>query len=116
MKETPMKRIECKCEQCHTPCIGTPQDILRMIEAGYADRLLPFIWTEGIMLGFTSIPVFMVQPITRDGWCSFLKNGLCELKEKGLKPSKYLAWNIAKEWMSMDNSKLIIKIVNKLKQ
>lgn len=39
IRKTGRKPIQCKCklckQQCHTPCLGTPQDVLRLIEAGY---------------------------------------------------------------------------------
>ena len=45
MRKTGRRPIECKCQkckqQCKTPCLGTPEDILRLIKAGYKDRLAP---------------------------------------------------------------------------
>lgn len=64
IKETQLKRIirktgrkpcECKCSlckmQCHTPCIGTPQDIENLIDAGYTDKLAPTLWGAGMIMG-----------------------------------------------------------------
>lgn len=117
------KPIQCNCEkckmQCRTPCLGTPQDIMRLIEAGYEDRLAPADWYVGIMFGVTDKPVRMVQPRQENnGWCTFYHDGLCELHDKGLKPTegklsshliridnfnpkKSLAWLVAKEWLAM---------------
>lgn len=114
----------CDCEkcrnQCRTPCLGTPDDIVRLIEAGYGDRLSVTSWMAGILIGVCSGPVLMIQP-TREvnGWCTFRRpDGLCELHDKGLKPTegrlshhsigqdtispeRNLAWLVAKEWLPM---------------
>lgn len=145
MKESPMHRIirktgrkptECKCklckQQCHkATCLGTPQDILRIIEAGYADHLCLTEWAAGMLMGCTNHVIMMVQ-IKDDGeWCSFFHDGLCELHDKGLKPTegklshhsiridnwtpkKSISWNVAKEWENEDNLPIIEQIVKEL--
>ena len=43
MQKSGRKPTVCRCEkcksQCHTPCLGTPEDIQKLMDAGYADRL-----------------------------------------------------------------------------
>lgn len=118
------KPTACACErcksQCHTPCLGTPEDINRLIDAGYADRLEPTYWAAGMIMGVTDRPIKMVQPrLEKNGWCTFRRpDGLCELHDKGLKPTegrlshhslradnfnpkKSLSWLVAKEWISI---------------
>lgn len=118
------KPTECKCEkcksQCRTLCLGTPEDIMKLIEAGYEDRLAPTSWHVGMLLGVHDRPIEMVQARIEDnGWCTFYHDGLCELHDKGLKPTegrlshhsinldnfvprKSLAWLVAKEWIKLE--------------
>ena len=92
IRKTGRKPCECKCSlcrmQCHTPCLGTPQDIERLIDAGYADRLAPTLWGAGIIMGVIDIPIPMIQAVAGDEYCIFYHNGLCELHDKGLKPTE----------------------------
>lgn len=86
IRKTGRKPCECKCSlcrmQCHTPCLGTPQDIERLIDAGYADRLAPTLWGAGIIMGVIDIPIPMIQAVAGDEYCIFYHNGLCELHDK----------------------------------
>lgn len=125
MQKSGRKPTVCNCErckaQCHTPCLGTPEDINKLIEAGYQDRLEPTLWAVGMVLGLIDYPIKMVQARREDnGWCTFYHNGLCELHEKGLKPTegrlshhsikidnfapkKSLSWLVAKEWLPLQS-------------
>ena len=125
MLKSGRKPTECNCEkcksQCHTPCLGTPEDIMKLIDAGYQDRLSPTLWAVGMILGLVNYPIKMIQPIREEnGWCTFYKHGLCELHDKGLKPTegrlshhsikidnfipkKSLSWLVAKEWLPLQN-------------
>ena len=137
IRRTGRKPIQCKCklcqQQCHTNCLGTPQDILRLIKAGYADRLAPTEWWAGMVMGCTDHPVVMVQPTNDGEWCTFFHDGLCELHNKGLKPTegklshhsmkvdnwtprKSISWNVAKEWEDVRNSSTIKEIANLMTQ
>ena len=133
IRRTGRKPIECKCQeckkQCRTPCLGTPQDILKLVEAGYKDKLMPTHWAVGLVLGKLSYTIPMIQAIqTDEGWCIFHKDGLCSLHELGLKPtegrlshhslktenyvfSKGLAYNVAKEWLEQSNSSIVEKLL-----
>ena len=65
IRKTGRKPIQCKCkqcqQQCHAPCLGTPQDILKLIKAGYADRLEWTDWIGGVIMGRTDHAIGMVQ-------------------------------------------------------
>ena len=63
MKKTSLQRvmrasgrvpIQCMCSQCKNqcriPCLGTPEDIERIIDAGYGDRLALTQWADGYSL------------------------------------------------------------------
>lgn len=120
MKKSGRKPTYCSCEkcksQCRTPCLGTPEDINRLIEAGYNDRLAVTEWLVGMLLGVIDRPVLMIQAKVEHGWCTFYHDGKCELHDKGLKPTegrlshhsiridnynpkKGLSWLVAKEWL-----------------
>ena len=79
--------VQCSCsickQQCHTPCLGTPDDIERIIDAGYADRLELTNWAAGIFLGVINVAVPMIQPVA------------------------------GKEWMMTDNMEVISRVLNK---
>lgn len=133
MRKTGRKPIECKCQkckqQCKTPCLGTPEDILRIISAGYKERLAITHWWVGIARGKLDFPVIMIQARQEEnGYCTFYHDGLCELHDLGLKPTegrlshhsitkenfkfgKSLSWNVAKEWMDMRNGDTVQEII-----
>ena len=132
IRRTGRKPVECKCQdcktQCHTPCLGTPDDIMKLIDAGYIDKLAVTGWSVGLILGRIDHTIPMVQPLKLDtGFCVFYKDGLCELHSSGLKPTegklshhsikaentnfrKSLSFNVAKEWEDPANFELIDKI------
>lgn len=132
IRKTGRKPSACKCEacrnQCRTPCLGTPEDILRLIKADYRDKLAVSFWCVGMLLGRMRHPIVMVQIVTtEEGWCVFYHDGLCELHNKGLKPtegrlshhsitkenysfSKSLAYNVAKEWLAEENLPMIEEV------
>lgn len=132
--KTGKKPCECRCKlcqsQCHTPCLGTPQDILKLIDNGYGERLKLTGWAGGIVLGLANHLIAMVQARKDGEWCTFFdeETGLCELHDKGLKPTegrlsshntkletfepkKSIAWNVAKEWEDERNNPVIAEIV-----
>lgn len=137
-RKTGRKLIECKCQLCKQQCkvsccIGTPQDILKLINAGFRDRLSFTDWAAGIMMGVTKDVVPMVQADydSDKGSCTFFNNGLCELHDAGLKPTegklshhstrldnfdpkKSLGWHVAKEWLEPANYETIAEIIVKM--
>jgi hypothetical protein len=93
--------VECQCTKCQSmcwrPCFGTPDDIQKLIEAGYEDRLCldnhcgfeknaEIDLLSPALKGHESsfAPLMSGSP---EG-CTFLKDGKCELHDKGLKPSQ----------------------------
>lgn len=132
VRETGRKPVECRCarcrEQCRTPCLGTPEDILRLLKAGYKERLAPTLWGVGLVLGRIPYVVPMIQARQENGYCIFFHDGLCELHDAGLKPtegrlshhiitrenlifSSSLSWNVAREWLDERNDTVIGEIV-----
>lgn len=55
IRKTGRRPVECRCrlcrQQCRIPCLGTPEDILRLLKAGYRERLAPTRWAVGLLLG-----------------------------------------------------------------
>lgn len=117
---------QCSCEKCkslcHTPCLGTPEDIEALIQKGYGDRLVFTSWGVGVLAGLTDKVIKMVQPrLEPNGWCTFRReDGLCELHDKGLKPlegklasckpkpagwslQKDFTWLIAQTWLPLQD-------------
>lgn len=128
MRKSGRKPTVCGCQkcqsQCHTPCLGTPEDIMKLIVAGYGSRLAPTTWMTGMIMGVTDRPVEMIQAIQEDnGYCTFFHDGKCELHDLGLKPTegklshhsikidnfnprKSLSWLVAKEWRKLQKGTL----------
>ena len=127
--------VSCDCprcrRQCLTPCLGTPEDIWRLIKAGYEERLRITFWAVGMLVGAIPFPILMVQAHQTEHGCIFWKNGLCELHGQGLKPTegclsyhvlteenlnfeKSLTWNVAKEWINTENISFIARILQRI--
>ena len=136
IRKTGRKPSECKCQkcknQCRTPCLGTPDDILKLLEAGYKEQLRFTYWATALFLGVFPDVIFMVQIEKTDNGCIFFKDGLCSIHHTGLKPtegklshhiitaenldfSKSLSWNVAKEWLPGNNDKTIAHIMELMK-
>lgn len=136
IRKTGRKPIQCKCVQCKkqcsvAPCLGTPDDIEKIVDAGHGDKILASAWQAGIMMKVTKETVPMFQAAhTKDG-CIFFKDGLCSLHDSGLKPTegklshhstspdnfvakKSISWNVAKEWMDPNNLETIKRLEQKL--
>lgn len=103
-------KTECSCETCRSacmrvPCIGTPWDILRIMESSEKNKekvsmtINAAPWENGI----TDSPVIMVAPETnKDGSCVFLKDGMCSIHE--IKPieGKYSYHELTEKEKSLD--------------
>lgn len=139
-KKIDRQHITCNCEKCkqmcqRTPCLGTPQDILAIIEAGYVDKVCYTEWAAGMYLGHITQPIAMVQIKSKekgkDGECVFFNDGKCELHKNGLKPTEWklayhevsaielrpeynLTYQVAIEWTKIENLDVIREIVNKV--
>lgn len=86
---------ECSCNTCQNmcktqPCLGTPEDIVKIIMAGHSKKVAMSSWMVGIIAGVTNDSIDMVQPKYIDGHgCAFLDdNNLCTLHDSGLKPTE----------------------------
>lgn len=118
----------CSCKACKsmcksTPCIGTPDDILKILEAGHKDKLAATLWGAGMKYG--QEPLAMVQPfMTSSGRCAFLdKDDMCKLHSSGLKPIEgklatckggvgdKLTFIVARTWLFKRNDETLTKIL-----
>lgn len=85
---------ECSCDicksMCKTPCIGTPEEMLAIAKAGYANRLAVSSWAVGLILGTHNHIVPLIAPLfdEKKGFCTFYQDGKCELHSLGLKPTE----------------------------
>lgn len=128
----------CSCNACksmckNVPCAGTPQDILNLVNAGFADKLAPTILSTIATNGYLP-DVYMVQPEfdKKRGCCMFFTDdGLCSLHDLGLKPTEGklathlpqkpdmvntfpMPWLVAATWVLPQNVKTIKLIVKAL--
>lgn len=88
----------CACERCRVmcekPCWGTPDEIQRLIDAGFGDRLALDYWSgdETIYVLAPALKGHEGQEAPWTNWsqdgCTFWQDGLCQLHEMGLKPSE----------------------------
>ena len=113
--------------QCqHTPCLPTPEDVKKLIAAGYGDRLSLTDWGAGVIMGVTDEVIPIIAP-TYDNTkraCTFFNNGLCDLHNKDLKPTegrlshhtlsatnfdpkKSISWAVVKEWWGMNEDDVV---------
>ncbi|MDR6548511.1 hypothetical protein J2810_004601 [Chryseobacterium rhizosphaerae] len=82
----------CSCDKCknmcrHTPCMGTPEEMLRIAKAGFQDKLAVTGWLVGLINGTHDKEVTMIAPNKLENGCAFQdENGLCILHDLGLKP------------------------------
>lgn len=92
MRKTGRNPCQCKCslcrEQSHILCLGTPEDIEKIIDAGYGDKLEITNWAVGIIMGVTKNVIPMLQARADNEYCVFFNDELCQLHDKGLKPTE----------------------------
>lgn len=126
----------CTCSQCknhcrRVPCVGTPDDIVRLINAGFIHKLAATLWMAGLSSG---IPVTqIISPLynKQKRSCEFFTtDGLCELHTLGLKPTEgklashnarivsnvndHPGFYVASKWRLPQNKLLIKKLLNVL--
>lgn len=133
VRKSGRKPVSCKCnqckQQCKTPCLGTPADIEKLIDAGYGGKIKPTVWAAGILMGCTDQLVHMYQLEMTNAGCILFKDGLCSIHNTGLKPTegrlshhsqtpvlpnKNLTWLVAKEWLDDKNIPIIERIIEKM--
>lgn len=83
----------CVCNVCKNmcktaPCLGTPDDMLRIINNGHIAKVAPSIYMTAVFLEKLGGPIQLAAPRTNeDGSCMFhTKDGLCEIH--GIKPTE----------------------------
>jgi hypothetical protein len=135
MEQSGEQPNNCSCTTCATmctrcPCLGTPSDILALIDAGYIDNVGVVTWAAGVFVGIPPIPVVGLD-MKKDGSCCMYDNGLCKLHDTGLKPtegklvncktkgvgkhpSKHLTVITAATWVDPVNLPIIQEIADKL--
>lgn len=84
---------ECACNTCQNmckkaACIGTPDDMMKLIDAGYTDRLDLYNWAGAIKHGIPIVENVVIPIFDKEkGCCTFFtEDGKCELHDLGLKP------------------------------
>lgn len=85
----------CDCERCKkmcrtAPCIGTPEDIQKLIDAGHANKLeIVSLHPRNEKGKKLKVSVPLIRPKRKQD-CSdcifFTDSGLCSLHDSGLKP------------------------------
>ena len=112
--------VSCDCprcrRQCLTPCLGTPEDIWRLIEAGYEERLRITFWAVGMLVGAIPFPILMVQAHQTEQGLKPTEGCLSYhvLTEENLNFEKSLTWNVAKEWINTENISFIARILQRI--
>src|SRR5215217_5257258 len=83
----------CACNICKNmcktaPCIGTPDDMLRIINNGHIAKVSPSIYMTAMVIENLGYPINLAAPRRNDnGSCSFhTKDGLCEIHD--IKPTE----------------------------
>ena len=82
---------ECSCEACvamceRTPCLGTPEDIERLMDSGLMETLWFTEWHFGVPHGVPVIRMVQVKQLSTG--CPFLKDRKCVLHDLALKPTE----------------------------
>jgi len=90
--------ISCKCDICvgmcqKRPCWGTPEEIEKIMDAGHSNKLMLDYWCrddDDIYIVSPAIIGYEKRnaPFIPHGQCVFLKDSLCMLHDKDLKPSE----------------------------
>ena len=132
------KEHACSCDKCkeccvNCPCLGTPDDILRILESG-RKGIIHTGWAVGLIYGLIDHLIEMYQPTMMDdgiGCVYRMADGLCELHNNGLKPVEgslseckpqkstlkdSIAYAVAMTWEHPDNEQVINKIKSIINQ
>lgn len=103
-----LTEITCACERCKGMCAGstclpTPDEARRLIRAGYATRLATYHFAGLSFVG--PAPAGREGALnlthTRYGACTFFREGLCELHDKGLKPLEGRIAHHDRHWLDV---------------
>lgn len=132
-KKSGIEVSECDCALCQTmckraPCIGTPQDIVTLINNGYIHELEQTAYSAGNAIGIETFISIQIKEDHDHGGCPLLKNGKCSIHH--IKPTdgklascKDLHYDrsrpsylhlIAKAWESEENIQRMVFIFKSL--
>lgn len=127
------KPHSCSCNTCQNmcatvPCLGTPSNILQLINNGLVGRLGATRFAAFINYGKPIVDMVQAKRIHGHG-CTFFKNGLCELHDQGLKPiegqiasckvrtsdiEKHPSYVVSQTWLDPRNLKTITLVFKAL--
>lgn len=123
-KSTGIEESQCSCKTCasmckQTPCLGTPDDIKKLIDNGHINKISATLWLAGMFIDGTP-PIQMATPLRTNFGCIFHQNDLCQLHDSGLKPiegklakhdvygeNTSVTTTVAKTWADPANKKTI---------
>lgn len=100
-----MQPITCACEQCramcrNSTCLCSPDDVQRLIDAGFKDRLAAYVFPAGRAIGPAPASGGREHSTTRMGACTFFSEG-CELHDAGLKPTEGQLAHHTRHWIEV---------------
>lgn len=87
-----MKELSCSCDKCvkmckTAPCLGTPSEILRLINAGHKANIVGTLFVAGLKYGIPPIDMIQLEYDEDKRQCVMLTDeGKCSLHDSGLKP------------------------------
>ncbi len=136
LASTGLKPSECSCRVCRQKCtemvcLGTPDDIVRLINAGYT-LLLRRVMMKVVMVHQRRVmDVGMIQLMSDDNGCALFKDGHCIVHHLGLKPTEgryylhprnhkeetlmgVLTLAVAMEWLNDNNRRKVEYCFSKL--
>lgn len=127
---TDRRPSQCSCPRCQemcqiTPCLGTPQDIAKLFDAGYAEHLCHTLWCGGLTIGVPEIEMVQLRAVPGGGACPLFAAGRCTVH--AIKPtSGRLAYHVpcslaespdtavALTWLLPSNQALIAGLIDAL--
>ena len=94
-----LKTVDCACRACvamceRRPCFGTPEDLRKLVDAGFGDRLTLYfkVHPSGAAHGYFEHLVPSTVRSSKspsEGRCTFLNvDGRCDLHDDALKPTE----------------------------
>lgn len=133
-KKSQTEVSECDCHLCQqmcsrAPCIGTPQDIVTLINNGYIHELEQTAYSAGNAIGIETFISVQIKYADDHGGCPLFKNGKCSIhhikptdgKLASCKASNYYDRSkpsylhlIAKAWESEENIERMVFIFKSL--
>lgn len=124
---TELSPCQCSCKECREickrMCLGTPDDILHLMAAGYKSLLMP--GCAVVIHNHEPRRIEMVQLRADEEGCVMFRQGRCLLHGTGLKPTGGLLYHhslvhndmvdglliltIAMEWLRVDNEEKVAR-------